>query len=807
MQSLRACLRGQFLLLLSTLLISTQGLQETRGKEVVDYVDPFIGTGHAGKDFPGASTPFGMVKLSPDTATAGVVSYSYTDKTVSGFSFTHIGGADGGELANLLTMATTGSLQTYWGQRGKPGTGYQSAFAKQSETASAGYYAVTLDDYKIRAEATAAPHSGVLRFTFPENQQSRIQIDLSHRHDGTSLHQTVKVTDDHTIEGSIDCPAAGGGWRFGPTSYTLYYHLEFSKPFTKIGVWSATLPPVWSASDHPVPYGKGKNISDPSFIEACQKAEVIPDCRDKEGQHLGFYSEFSTRANEVVTVKAGISFVSIAGAKANVAAEIPDWNFDQIRQQARESWVKALDHLSVEGGSEDHKTIFYSALYRAMLFPQTFADLDGSFTGGDHKTHHSNTFVNRTLFSGWDGYRSEYPLLTLVSPSVVNDQINSMVDLAEFNGTRYYDRWEIMGCYTGCMTGNPEVVVINDAWQKGIRGFDSEKAYEFSVNTTRKNGNSKLGYCRESISDTFEYGLDEWNVGQFAASLGKKEDAAKYQQLSLSYKHVFDPTQAWTYDAAGTDARPDWQGWFRVKDGNGNFEPWEGLTSPKGAREATVYQAGWSAYNDVPGLIKLLGGKDLFVAKLDDFFSRSPDYTKWNPYMGIPNPHGGRSWSSPYNNPGNEPTELIVFLFNRAGAPWLTQKWILQEEHVYNVGPEGLPEDDDVGQMSAWYVLAAAGLAQGCPGDPRFEVFTPLFDKVTLKFDPRYAKGKSFIITAKNNSPDHRYIQSATLNGQPLNRCWLSYAEITSGGTLELVLGAQPNKSWGVSQEGGQHDR
>ena len=199
-------MRGKGLVLLSLLLIAIQGV---RGKDAVDYIDPFIGTGHAGKDFPGASTPFGMTKVSPDTATAGVVSYSYTDKTVSGFSFTHIGGADGGELANLLTMATTGPLHTYWGQRGKPGTGYQSAFSKNSETASAGYYAVTLDDSQIRAEATAAPHSGILRFTFPENQQSRIQIDLSHRHDGTSLHQTVKVTDDHTIEGSIDCPAAG----------------------------------------------------------------------------------------------------------------------------------------------------------------------------------------------------------------------------------------------------------------------------------------------------------------------------------------------------------------------------------------------------------------------------------------------------------------------------------------------------------------------------------------------------------------------------------------------------------------------
>ncbi len=761
-------------------------------RDPVDYVDPYIGTGSNGKDFPGASTPFGMVKVSPDTVTAGVVSYYYYDKTVQGFSFTHIGGADGGELGNALTMATTGPLHTYWGNRGKPGSGYLSSFSKQSEIAVPGYYAVTLDDYKVRAEATAAPHSGILRFTFPENQQSRIQIDLAHREDGTSVYQTVKAVNDHAIEGEIDCGGNDGGWRFGHCSYTVYYHIEFSKAFTNYGVWSATLPPVWSANPA-VPYGKLKSIGNADFIQACQKAEVIPGCGEKAGQHIGFYSEFATKAGEAVMVKAGISFASLAGARANLAAEIPDWDFDRVRAAARESWVKAFDHLNVEGGSEDQKVIFYSALYRAMLFPQTFEDVDGNYPGGDHKIHHADGFTNRTLFSGWDDFRSAYPLLTLVEPKVVNDQINSMVALAEANGTHYYDRWEIMGCYTGCMTGNPEVVVINDAWQKGIRNFDIAKAYEYAINTTEKDGNGKLGYRRDSISETTEYGLDEWNVGRLAMALGKKEDAAKYEQRSMAYKKLYDPNQAWTYDAAGTDARPEWKGWFRPVDGKGNFDPWLGLLSPKGGREADVYQAGWTAYNDVPGMVQLIGGKDLFVAKLNDFFSRSPDFSKWNPSMGT-----RRNWSNLYNNPGNEPTELIPFLFNRAGAPWLTQKWVRQTETSYYTGPEGVPGDDDVGQLSAWYALCAIGLHQSCPGDPRFEIFTPLFDKVTLNLDPAYAKGQSFVITAKNNSPKNVYIQSARLNGQPLNRCWLSCAEITAGGALELVLGPQPNETWGI---------
>ena len=783
-------------MLLSSWLIFSQSVSELRAKDAIDYIDPFIGTGSAGKDFPGASTPFGLTKVSPDTVTAGVVSYSYYSKSVAGFSFTHIGGADGGELANAITMATTGPLHTFWSKKGKTGTSYESSFSKKTESASAGYYAVTLDDYNIRAEATAAPHSGMLRFTFPQNDQARIQIDLSHRNDGTSTHQTVKVTNDHTIEGTIDCPAAGGGWRFGATSYTVYYHIEFSKPFTTVGVWSATLPPVWS--DDKVHYGKGKSINDPDFVAACQNPQILPGCREKDGQHLGFYSEFPTTAGEAVTVKAGISFASIAGARANLAAEMPDWNFDRVHQQARDAWAKAFDHLTVEGGTEDHKTIFYSALYRSLLFPMTFADVDGSYPGGDHQVHQSSTFVNRTLFSGWDNFRSVYPLLSLVAPAVLNDQINSMVNLADLNGTHYYDRWEIMGCYTGCMTGNPEVVVINDAWQKGIRGFDGEKAYRYAVNTTLRDGNSKLGYCRGSISDTTEYGLDEWNVGQFAAALGKKDDAAKYLALSGSFKHIFDPDQAWTYDAAGTEAKPEWKGAFRARDGNGNFVPWEGLTSRKGARESSVEQAQFNVYFNAPDMIRLLGGKDVFIAKLDDFYKRSPDFTTYNPDQRTPNPNAPQYWAGTFNNPGNEPTELIVFLFNRAGAPWLTDKWLLNEEHAYKVGPDGVPGDDDVGQLSAWYVTAASGLVQSCPGDPRFEIVTPLFDKVTYKFDPKYTKGGSFTITTKNNSPDNIYIQSATLNGKPLNRCWLSYAEITAGGTLGLVLGPQPNKSWGI---------
>ena len=751
-------------------------------KEPVDYVDPFIGTGSQGKTFPGATTPAGMVQLSPDTITGGDngSGYRHYHHTIQGFSFTHMSGVGWyGDLGNFLVMPTTGPLKTYYGETDHPGTGYLSRFSNATEEAQAGYYAVTLEDYQIRAEATSAPHSGILRFTFPENSQSRIQIDLARRVGGTSLHQSVKVIDDHTIEGFIECTPKGGGWGHGAgrANYTVYFHAEFSKPFKNFGVWNADLPP-----------GNYQDaLERPAFIEACQNAKVIPSCREMEGQHLGFYGEFSTRSDEVILLKTGLSFVSLDGARKNIAAEIPRFDFDQVRKQARQSWADALGRITVEGGTEEQKVAYYTALYHSLLDPQIFADLNGDYPGGDGQPHKTSQFTKRTIFSGWDVYRSEYPLLTIIAPNIVNDTINSFVELADQNGTHYYDRWEFLNAYSGCMNGNPVVVVINDAFQKGIRDYNVDKAYQYAVNTCEHFDNGPRGFATGDygFSQTMEYANDDWNLSQFAASLGNAEAAGKYAALSKNYTNLFDPDAPWTYDQKGNDANPNWKGWFHSKNADGHWLPWPGLTSGQGVQEASVYEQGWFVPEDVPGLIRLLGGKDLFMAKLTDFFDRTPNVGEWNSY---------------YNQP-NEPVHLIPFLFNRAGAPWLTQKWIRKIDEAYKGGPDGLCGDEDVGQMSAWFVLAASGIHQACPGDPRYEIFTPLFGKVTLHLDPRYTKGGTFTITAKNNSPENVYIQSATLNGKPLNRCWIDYKEIVAGGKLELVLGPQPNKNWGLAAE------
>ena len=752
------------------------------GSEPVDYVDPFIGTGDQGKTFPGAATPGGMVQLSPDTITGGDngSGYRHYHHTIQGFSFTHMSGVGWyGDLGNFLVMPTAGPLKTFYGETDRPGTGYLSRFSNSTEVAQAGYYAVMLEDYQIRAEATAAPHSGILRFTFPQNPQARIQIDLARRVGGTSLHQSVKVINDHTIEGFIECTPKGGGWGHGAgnPNYTVYFHAEFSRPFKNFGVWSTELPP----GDYE------DALEKPSFIEACQNAKVIPSCREMEGKHLGFYGEFSTHANEAILLKVGISFVSIDGARKNLAAEISGFNFDKVRQRARRSWADALGRITVEGGTEDQKKAYYTALYHALLDLQIFADINGDYPGGDGQPHKTSQFTKRTIFSGWDVYRSEYPLLTIIAPNIVNDTINSFVELADQNGTHYYDRWEFLNAYSGCMNGNPVIVVINDAFQKGIRNYNVEKAYQYAVNTREHFDNGSRGFSvgDYGFSETMEYANDNWNLSRFAAALGKEEDAQKYASLSKDYTNLFDPNAPWTYDQNGNDANPNWKGWFHGKDADGHWLPWQGLTSGQGVQEASVYEQGWFVPEDVPGLIRLLGGKDLFIAKLADFFDRTPNVGEWNAY---------------YNQP-NEPVHLIPFLFNRAGAPWLTQKWIRQIDEAYQSGPNGLCGDEDVGQMSAWFVLAASGIHQACPGDPRYEIFTPLFDKVTLHLDPRYTKGGTFTITAKNNSPENIYIQSAALNGKPLDRCWIDYKEIVAGGKLDLVLGPQPNKNWGLAAE------
>lgn len=748
-------------------------------QEPADYVNPFIGastsvgaagTYHGlGKTFPGAATPFGMVQLSPNTITGGDngSGYSYEHTTIEGFAFTQMSGVGWyGDLGNFLVMPSTGPLQTAAGRANHPEEGYRSSYSKQDEKAAAGYYAVKLKEQDIMAEMAAAPHSGIMRFTFPANQQSRIQIDLARRVGGTSTWQEVKVIDDHTIAGYMQCTPEGGGWGNGDgkANYTVYFYAQFSKPFSKYGVWSADIPDGWTR--------KREDIESERYQQQIAKAVVLPGIKDKAGKHLGFYTEFTTTGQEAVLMKAGISFVSIDGAKANLEAEIKGWDFDGVQRDAWELWNQALGKMAVTGGSEEEKAVFYTALYHTMIDPRNFSDVDGKYPGGDGKVHTAQGFHKRTIFSGWDVFRSQMPLQTIINPAVVNDMINSLVSLADESGQQYLERWEFLNAYSGCMIGNPAVSVITDAYAKGIRGFDVQKAYTYAKNSVEKFGNGSKGYSTGglSVSLTLEYAYFDWCFGQLAGMLGKQEDEKVYTARGNNYRNVFDAEK----------------GWFRPRNDDGSWQAWpeDGrMRQGYGTIESSPYQQGWFVPQDVPGMTALMGGKEKVLADLGNFFDKVPANMKWNDY---------------YNH-ANEPVHHVPFLFNRLGAPWLTQQWTREIcARAYHNSVEGLVGNEDVGQMSAWYVLAASGLHPVCPGSTRYEITSPVFDTVAIQLDPAYAKGKQFSIITRKNSSANRYIQRVWLNGKPYTHCYIDHASIAAGGTLILEMGAKPNKSWGI---------
>jgi predicted alpha-1,2-mannosidase len=744
------------------------------------YVNPMIGASSStaaagiyhglGKTFPGATTPYGMVQVSPNTITGGDNGSGYSDEhtSIEGFAFTQMSGVGWyGDMGNFLVMPSSGPLKTIAGKPDGSKQGYRSVYDKPSEKASPGYYSVLLTNYHIKAEMTAAPHSGMLRFSFPNGADQRVQIDLARRVGGTSTTQYVKVVDDHTIQGWMKCTPDGGGWGDGDghADYTVYFYAQFSKPMKYHGVWAADIPDSWPR--------KREDIESDKYQSQVANAAVLKDVNEKEGKHLGFFAGFEPGDNGQVEMRAGISYVDMAGAKNNLHSEINTWDFDAVHQKAVSSWDQALSMIKVEGGTPEQKTVFYTALYHTMIDPRIITDVDGRYPGGDGKIHKSIRFKKRTVFSGWDVYRSQMPLQTIINPSLVNDMISSLVTLASEKHKDYLERWELLNAYSGCMFGNPAVSVIADAYAKGIRNYDVSKAYNLCVGSVERFGNSSRGYAPQpnSIALTLEYAYSEWCVSQLAKWTGHASDIAKYAGRSQSYKNIFDQEK----------------GWFRPKDSTGKWAAWPDsgrLTQWYGTFEANPYQQGWFVPHDIIGMVKLMGGKQKVIADLDHFFAKTPENMMWNDY---------------YNH-ANEPVHHVAFLYNRLGMPWLTQQWSRAIcRRAYHNSVEGLVGNEDVGQMSAWYVLAASGLHPVCPGDTRQEITSPVFGRVEIRVPSLDSVTKIFTITALHNSDQNIYIQSARLNGKPYNKCYLDYRDIAAGGQLELTMGPQPNKKWGIS--------
>jgi len=736
---------------------------------VSDYVNPFIGTvtynekstdvhGY-GKTIPGAYAPYGLVQLSPDTYTGGDngSGYSRNHPTIEGFSFTHMSGVGWyGDLGNFLVMPTVGRMHTNKGDVADPDNGYRSRFSNDSETASAGYYSVFLEDYKIKAEVSAAPKAGIIRFTFPESDSSRIQIDLARRIGGTSTEQYIKIEDQQTISGWMKCTPQGGGWGNGQgkADYTVFFFCQFSKPLTDYGVWSADIPTSQKRLRD--------DINSARYQDLVTNAAIKNKITSYQGEHLGFFTNFKTEKNEEVICKAGISFTSIEGARENLKKDIPHWDLDTVVNETAKLWDEALKVIRIEGGTDADKEIFYSALYRTMLDPRDFSDHDGLYVGIDKKLHHAEGFTYRTIFSGWDVFRSQFPLQTIINPELVNDEINTLIQMAELSDKNYFPRWEILNSYSGCMLGNPAVSVVVDAFNKGIRNFDVEKAFEFSKNTVDTFGNQPLGFTPNQISETLEYAYFDWCVGVFADSLGKTKIAKEYYHRGQNYKNLWDNEIMW----------------FRAKNEDGKWNEWFGKTvHGQGCAESNPLQQGWFVPHDIMGLAELMNGKENMRDELIRFFKNTPDRFNWNDY---------------YNH-ANEPVHHVPFIFNELDLPSYTQWWTRNIcKNAYGNDEYGLCGNEDVGQMSAWYVLSSIGIHPLCPGDNKYQITSPVFNKVEIQLDKNYYIGSKFTIIAHNNSDENVYIASLKLNGEQLKRRWITHEEIVNGGTLEMTMSSDP---------------
>jgi len=771
------------LLLFLPLILEGCNKKTEKEAEAVDYIDPFIGcvakSKYYGRTFPGAVVPFGLVQLSPDTETAkdNTTGYSYKHKTIEGFSFLHLSGVGWfGEFGNLLVTPTNGNLKTSRGNVNKPEDGYRSRFSHENEEAEVGYYSVFLDDYDVKAEMTVAEHSGMLKFTFPEDSTNRIQIDLAKRIGGTSVRQFIKVIDDRRIEGWMHCNTDGGGWgdgRIHEAKYTVFFSAEFSQPFASSGIWSAKIPEEQSRH-----YA---DVNSKKYQRLISKSQVINDVNEYEGEHLGFFANFpELMKGDEVMFKAGISFVDLEGARNNLKAEINHWDFDKVKEEARDKWSKALQVIDIEGATAEQKKIFYTGMYHAMIDPRKFTDIDGRYYGGDHQVHNAKNFTCRTVFSGWDAFRSHLPLLTIIDPEAVNDVVSSLVEKAELSGMGL-PKWEIVSSYSNCMLGDPAIPVILDAYRKGIVNYDVQAAYKQSKQTvlgpnTLRNGweeYNRLGYVPcdstdrwrgyyKGLSATLENCYADWCVGELAKDLGYADDYDLFAKRAQNYKNVYNQEI----------------GYMRGRLSDGSWLPWKGKLEfgASGCIESNPFQQMWFVPHDIKGLEKLLG-KERFLSELEELFDNTPQDFNFNKY---------------YNH-ANEPVHHIPYLFNYTDKPWLTQKWVRTiMKQAYSTGPYGIKGNEDVGQMSAWYILSAMGFHPVCPGDNKYELGSPLFKKTVIQLDDKYYSGKSFTVIANDNSPENVYVQSVKLNGNKLDRTYITHEEIVSGGELVFQMGSEP---------------
>jgi predicted alpha-1,2-mannosidase len=709
-------------------------------KQPVDYVNPLIGCGGHGHTFPGATVPFGMVQLSPDTRLDGwdgCSGYHYSDDVIFGFSHTHLSGTGCSDYGDILLMPTVGVLQLNNG-KDDVSRGYASHFSHNNEKAAAGYYSVVLDDYDIRAELTATPRVGWHRYHFPKTSDAHVVLDLTHR--DRVLEANVEIVGNNEIVGYRRSRAWANDQR-------LYFVIKFSKEFVNQGFEIA------GDRQEGAIYASGETL----------KAWVDFDMTDNDAPLL---------------VKVGVSAVSLENARKNIQSEAPEWDFDKIRENARNVWNTELSKIIVEGGSEEDKTNFYTALYHCFIAPNIYQDVNGDYRGRNKEVYHAD-FEYYTVFSLWDTYRALHPLLTIIDEKRTNDFINTFIKQWEQGGL--LPVWELSACETNCMIGYHAVPVIADAYMKGIRNYDAEKAFmamktsaldnKFGLSHYKTHGFVPADIEGESVSKTLEYAYDDWCIAVVAKELGKVADASYFMGRAQSYKNLFDPETKF----------------MRARHAGKWFEPFDPKEVNFNYTEANAWQYNFAVPQDISTLITLHGGNESFGEMLDKMFSETTETT-------------GRTQADitgligQYAH-GNEPSHHIAYLYNFAEQPWKTQSMVRRiMKEMYQPTPDGLCGNEDCGQMSAWYVLSAMGFYPVTPASNQYIIGSPLFKKVTINLE----NGNKFVIKSKNNSAQNFYIQSAKLNGIAYNKSYFTHQDITKGGTLVFEMGNKPNKAWGT---------
>ncbi len=739
------------------LATSSCSRQETCN-DYTQYVNVFIGTGGHGHTYPGAVVPHGAIQPSPDTRIYGwdaCSGYYYNDSTINGFSHTHLSGTGCCDLGDVLIMPTVGEQDiTQEEERGQT-KAYASAFSHEREKAEPGYYSVMLDRYGIQAEITSTTRGAIHRWTFPKTEDAGVIVDLDYSlDDQTNIGMQLEVISDTEVVGHKMT-------KFWAFDQYINFYAKFSKPFT------------YTIVDDTVTVG------------------------DKQKPRRKALLKFAgTEEGEVIYAKVGVSAVDIDGAKNNVLSEIPEWDFDGVKAAAHQRWSEYLAKIDIETGDADHRAIFYTALYHAGLQPYTFTDADGRYYGMDMKVHQGDAEKPvYTIFSTWDTFRAWHPLQTIIAPEFNGELVKSLLLKAREGGI--LPMWELCSNYTGCMIGYHSVPIIADAYIKGYRDIDINEAYKAmrrsaEYDTTgiiapkavaailmnqAKYWKNKVGYVpcdkdNEAVAKALEFAYNDWCIAQIAKEVGDTAGVALYENFAKAYKIYYDPEV----------------GYMRGKDSEGKwrtpFDPARSTHRSDDYCEGNAWQWSWFVPHDPEGLMDLVGGKDVFLSKLDALFAASSEITGESVSADISGLIGQYAH-------GNEPSHHIIHFYNYAGQPWKTQELVDQVLYtLYFNNDNGLSGNEDCGQMSAWYILNAMGFYQVCPGKPVYSIGRPLYDKVTINL----TNGKKFVIEAINNSRENKYIQSMELNGKALTEPFFTHDDIMQGGKLVFTMGNTPKK-------------